>query len=114
MWGRGSMRTGICLLLSLVGIAGAAHAQQRGCHLSFDGIDDRVVVPHSPAFPLSEFTLSAWMRSTAVTGQAILSRFPYSGFILNVRDKGTWFDKLTTNGSEGNYVRPEHCRRTRL
>jgi hypothetical protein len=65
----------LVLLLSTVVVGAPAYAQQVGCYLSFDGVDDRVDIASSSAFPLFEYSLSAWVKTTGTTGlQVILSR----------------------------------------
>jgi hypothetical protein len=67
------VRLGV-LLLSILTVSVPAYAQQVGCYLSYDGTDDRVEIADS-AFPLFEYTLSAWVRTPGSAGtQAILSR----------------------------------------
>jgi hypothetical protein len=62
------------LLVSSPGVSLPAYAQQVGCYLTYDGIDDRVDIA-SGAFPLFEYTLSAWVKTTGTAGlQVILSR----------------------------------------
>jgi hypothetical protein len=45
-------------------------------HLSFDGLDDRVLVPWDASFPTEVFTVAAWIRLPAPPGQraAIIAR----------------------------------------
>ena len=45
-------------------------------HLSFDGVDDRVLVPWDESFPTEVFTAGAWIRLPAPPGQraAIIAR----------------------------------------
>jgi hypothetical protein len=68
------IRTRLAILLLTTTVAAPAYAQPDGCHLAFDGTDDRVEIADS-AFPLFEYTLSAWVQTSSSTGvQAALSR----------------------------------------
>jgi len=55
------------LPLSSLVLAVPAYAQQAGCYLAYDGTDDRVEIASS-AFPLFEYTLSAWVRTKTNNG----------------------------------------------
>jgi hypothetical protein len=62
------------LLVSSLGVSVPAYAQQFGCYLTYDGIEDRVEIADG-VFPLLQYTLSAWVRTAGSVGtQAILSR----------------------------------------
>ncbi len=51
-------------------------ATAAGSHLSFDGLDDRVLVPWDASFPTEVFTVAAWIRLPEPPGQraAIIAR----------------------------------------
>lgn len=78
--------------LPLFVFAGIPFAQQksfvpgglpRGCHLQFDGVDDRVEIPYSPALPDTQYTLTAWIKSVS-TGTP-----PYRGIVSRGEDDMT-------------------------
>jgi hypothetical protein len=56
-------------------IPSPVNAQQGGCWLVYDGVDDQVRIPNSGTFPVFEYTITAWVKTTQSTStRAILSR----------------------------------------
>ncbi len=77
-----------------------------GGGLNFNGSSGAVTVPDSPAFALGNFTLSAWIKPTALTGwQTILIKEQTSGC-------GYWLqtaDRLLSTGFNGGTGCLEHA-----
>jgi len=61
---------------------------QVGDALTFDGLDDMIVVPHSPSLSLEEFTIEAWVKQYSNPAAAGGSE----GCILVKRYTGSWMD----------------------
>src|ERR1700752_227279 len=63
------------LLAALVVLSpGIAAAQHKGAALVFDGANDRLIVPLGPTFPSEVYTVTAWIRTSSLFPQAIMSR----------------------------------------
>jgi hypothetical protein len=100
-------------LIVLVGFAPAALAQQ-GTSLQFDGIDDRIMVPHDPSFPTTVFTLTAWIRLSPPPGRAaIIARGEDNdsynlSWQLYVVPNGT-LTIMLEDATENNHCYPQTC-----
>jgi hypothetical protein len=83
-------------------VGGSWVAGVRGKALEFNGSTTRVSIPYKSDLNLSEFTISAWIRSTRTIGQAVISRQTSSG------NSATWNYRLatTTAATYGSLVVP--------
>ncbi|MEL6846502.1 MAG: LamG domain-containing protein, partial [Bacteroidota bacterium] len=80
--------TSLLLLLLAIAIASYAQVPGSGTTLNFDGINDYVNIPNSPALnPANEITIEAWIKADAYGPN------PWSNSIVN---KEGW-----ANGNEG-------------
>jgi hypothetical protein len=50
----------------------SASAQQSGCWLVYDGSDDQVRIPNSGVFPVFDYTITAWVKTTASTSTTVI------------------------------------------
>jgi Concanavalin A-like lectin/glucanases superfamily len=64
-----------------------------GYGLRFDGINDRIIVPHSPELELSEFCIEAWVWPE------------YSGTQRIIEKPGSYFFGLSQSGGKNRQVR---------
>jgi len=110
-----------CLWLA-VGSAWGQGTCSQNYALSFDGVDDFVVVPHSPTLnvdPLDEFTVELWFRTAAVIPTGVLDSLlekwngtcttPYP-YTLRLRPlgqiQGVTYDAVNCSTGSGNIVSP--------
>jgi hypothetical protein len=56
-------------------VPSAGNAQQSGCWLVYDGVDDQVRIPNSGSLPVFSYTITAWVRTTQTASTVtVLSR----------------------------------------
>lgn len=76
----------------------------------FDGVDDRVYIPHSASLNVSEITLEAW--AIPFGGHRIIAKWDPSGLVreqyfIAVAAGSTWYFRLNIDGSDTTLSTPD-------
>ncbi len=103
---RALLSTGAVLLVAQVVLADG--------QLSFDGVNDRVMVPHDSSFPTETFTIGAWIKLPTPTRRAAIIARGEDNNSFNLSwqlyvSPGGLLEIMLEDANENNYCYPVTC-----